>query len=222
MTVITSTYKRAGCYLGESAALNLINEEIVILTGSGVVLPGTVLGLIDEGGAVTVTPTAKAGNTGNGSIGTVTADTGAEQGAYKVLIIEPATNGGTFRVERPDGTEDGTGTIGVAYNGTINFTLADGATDFVAGDGFTVNVSYATTGKYAPHDPAGTDGREVAAAILYDKVDATSADKPAVATVRGPATISQPFLTFKTGISADDKAAAVASLKSKGMIPLDS
>lgn len=222
MTVLTSTYKRAGCYLGESAALNLINEEIVLLTGSGVVLPGTVLGLVDEGGSVTVLGTAKAGNTGNGAIGTVTADTGAEQGTYKLTIIEPAANGGTFRVERPDGTEDGTGAVGSAYNGTINFTLADGATDFVAGDGFSVAVTYASSSKYAPWDPAGTDGREDAAAILYDRIDATSSDKAAVATVRGPATISQPYLTFKTGATDNQIAAAVVQLKAKGLICLDS
>jgi hypothetical protein len=219
MTVITSSHKHAGCYLGESAALNLINEEAVLISGSGVVDAGTVLGEI-ESGTQTVTATAKSGNTGNGAIGTVTADAGAPSGTYKLTIIEPATNGGTFRVENPDGTEDGTGTVGVAYNGAINFTLADGATDFVAGDGFSVSVSYASSTKYAPWDPAGNDGREVAAAILYDKVDATAADKPIVVTKRGPATISDPYLTYKTGATDNQKAAAREQLKAKGMIVL--
>lgn len=222
MTVITSTFKKTGCYLGESNAVNQINEEIVILSGSTGLVPGLVLGKIAEGGTQTVTATAKSGNTGNGSIGSPTADAGADAGTYKVSIIEPAMDGGTFRVEKPDGTEDGTGTIGVAYNGTVNFTLADGSTDFAAGDGFNILVSYASTSKYAPHDPAGNDGREVAAAILYDTVDASAGDAAAVATVRGPATISQPYLTFKTGISNSDKAAAVAALKARGMIVLDS
>jgi hypothetical protein len=222
MTKLTNSFKHAGCYLGESNALNQINEEIVLLSGSGVVDPGTVLGQVGEGGAVTVTGSAKAGNTGNGALGTVTADAGADPGTYKITIIEPGTNTGTFRVEKPDGTEDGTGVVGTAYNGTINFTLADGSADFVAGDGFSVNVSYASSTKYAPWDPAGNDGRENAAAILYDRIDATAADKGAVATVRGPATISQPYLTFKTGATDPQIAAAVAQLKAKGMIVLDS
>lgn len=218
MTVITQTLLRSGCYLGEAAALNMINEEIVVLSGSGVLVPGTVLGQISEGGTQTVAAAAAFGNnTGNGTVGTLTGDAGAAAGSYKVLIIEPATNGGTFEVTRPDGTVDGTGTIGVAYNGTINFTLADGATDFVAGDGFTIAVSYATSTKYAPHDPAGVDGREVAAGILYHKIDATSGDVKTVATVRGPATIFDTYVTYKSGISAANKAAAQAALKAKGM-----
>lgn len=217
MTVITASLRRPGCYLGESEAYNMINEEIVVLSGSGALLAGTILGQLIEGGAQTVAAAvAFGGNTGTGTIGSLTADAGADHGTYKVVIIEPATNGGTFEVERPDGVIDGTGTVGVAYNGTINFTLSD-ATDFVAGDGFSVAVSYASASKYAPHDPAGTDGREVAAAILFRSIDATSGDIKTVATVRGPATIIEPYLTYKSGISAANKTAAKNALKAKGM-----
>jgi hypothetical protein len=48
---------------------------------------------------------------------------------------------GHLEVIKPDGSLDGTGVIAVAYNGSINFTLADGATDFVAGDYITVPVT---------------------------------------------------------------------------------
>lgn len=221
MTVITQNMKRSGCYLGESAPVNIINEEIVVASGAGVLVPGTVLGQIGEGGSQTVAAAAAfAGNTGNGTVGSLTADAGANPGTYRVTIIEPAANGGTFVVEKPNGVEDGTGTIGVAYNGTVNFTLADGATDFVAGDGFTIAVSYATNSKYALHDPAGNDGRETAAAILFHLVDATSGDVKTVATVRGPATISGPYLTYKSGMTSDQKIAARAALRAKGMAVL--
>jgi hypothetical protein len=221
MAVITETVKRSGAYLGESAALNIVNEEIVILSGSGVVVAGTVLGQISEGGTQTVAAAvAGGGNTGNGTVGSLTGDAGAPVGTYTIEITEPASNGGTFRVEKPDGTLDGTGTIGVAYNGTLNFTVADGATDFAAGDRFSIAVSYASSSKYAPHDPAATNGSEVAAAILFHSVDATSGDVKTVATVRGPATIFEPYLTFKSGISAGDKTAAKAALRAKGMAVL--
>jgi hypothetical protein len=86
--------------------------------------------------------TAFAGNTGNGAMGAITATTGAKPGNYSLVIIEPAANAGTFQVEDPDGVFVGRGTVGVAFSaGGLAFTLADGATDFVAGDGFTIAVT---------------------------------------------------------------------------------
>lgn len=82
-------------------------------------------------------------NTGNGVFGTATADAGADLGDYDIVFIEPASGLGTFLVYKPDGTIDGDGVVGTAYNGSINFTIADGATDFIAGDAFTVSVSVA-------------------------------------------------------------------------------
>lgn len=217
MTVITQNLLRAGCYLGESAPLNMINEPITVLSGSGVVQAGTILGQVTDGGTQTVAAAvAAAGNTGTGTVGSLTADAGAPAGSYDLVCIEPATDAGKFEVLLPSGDLDGIATVGVAYNGTLNFTISD-ATDFVAGDRFTVAVSYASSAKYAPHDAAANDGREVAAAILYDKVDATSGDVKAVATVRGPATLFDPYLTYKSGISAGDKLAAQNALKARGM-----
>lgn len=46
MPSITYPTRRAGCYLGESYALNVINQEIIIASGAGKVLAGTVLGQI--------------------------------------------------------------------------------------------------------------------------------------------------------------------------------
>lgn len=227
MTVITQNIKRSGYYLGESAPLNQINEEIIIASGAGELDPGTVIARVTEGGSQTVAAAvAVAGNTGNGTVGSLTADTGAKPGTYRITIVEPASNGGTFTVEDPDGVQQPSGTIGVAYSaGGINFTLADGATDFVAGDAFTVAVSYATgasADRYVLHDPALANGAEDPAntAILFHAVDATSADVKTVATVRGPATVNYNCLTFKSGMSAGDKLAARNALRDKGMVVL--
>lgn len=35
--------KRPGCYLGESAPLNIINAEIIIASGQGKLVPGTII-----------------------------------------------------------------------------------------------------------------------------------------------------------------------------------
>lgn len=193
------------------------SRKSIIIAASQTLLAGAVLGCILTA-AATVTPAAAAGNTGDGSIGTVTADTLAPEGAYKVLIIEPATNGGSFAVYRPDGTLDGTGTIGVAYNGTINFTLADGAADFVAGDSITVTVAYAAGSlQYVAHNPSGTDGSQIAAAVLYDNVT-TAADETADAVgVVADAEVWANRLVWGSH-TTNQKNAALATLATLGIV----
>ncbi len=58
MAVATFNNKRSGCYLGETAALNIVNEEIIIASGAGVLDPGTVLGKITASGKYVVHDTA--------------------------------------------------------------------------------------------------------------------------------------------------------------------
>lgn len=86
--------------------------------------------------------TANAGNTGNGTFSGTPVITGGKEGVYKVNITAAATNAGTFVVEDPDGNIVGYGTVAVAFNkGGVSFTLQDGSTDFVVGDGFTFAVA---------------------------------------------------------------------------------
>lgn len=90
---------------------------------------------------------ARAGNTGNGTITpTPTVGVGAKAGVYTAQAFATASNAGKFRVEDPDGIEVGVATVGVAFNrGGLQFTIADGATDFVDGDTFEITVT-ATAG----------------------------------------------------------------------------
>ena len=121
MPAVNYEKRRSGCYLGESASLNIVNEEIIVESGAGILYPGTVLGKITA------------------------------------------------------------------------------------------------SGKYVLHDVALVNGAQTAAAILFHKVDATAADAKTVATVEGPATINGNDLTFKAGILAADKTAALNALRAKGM-----
>jgi len=121
MPTVTYDFRRSGCYLGESAAPNIINEEIIVASGAGVLYPGTVLGKITA------------------------------------------------------------------------------------------------SGKYVLHDVALGNGAQVAAAILFHKVDATSADVTTVGTVNGPATINGNDLIYKAAIADADKLAATKALGAKGM-----
>lgn len=218
MAVLTSNNQRAGCYLGESAAYNIVNEEILV--GAGLLLPATVLGKVASGTTVVTAGavvSGSGGTPGNGAIGTVTADDGAPEGVYQVVILNPATNAGAFEVRKPDGSVDGNGSVGVAYNGTINFTLADGTTDFVEDDRIPVTVSRPNADTYYQHDPVATDGRQTVAGILFDKVDATAGPKKAVATVNGPASIFSNRLIWKAGTTADQKADARHVFGAKGL-----
>jgi hypothetical protein len=72
---------------------------------------------------------------------------------------------------------------------------------FVAGQVLGIIIA---SGKYTAHDPA-------AAAILYGAVDASAADADGVITAR-LAEVNDDLLTWKTGISAPDKATAIAAL----------
>ena len=190
-------------------------EQVTILSGQ-VLKAGHVLGKVEH--AVTApVGAADAGNTGDGTIGTLTVGTGVKLGVYKAVIIEPGTNLGTFQVEDPDGVIVGTGVVGTAFSGPVNFTIADGSADFVAGDFFTITVS-AGSQKYVEYDPTNNDGSQVAVAILYEAVDATGADAPGVAVVRGPIPVNGEELVWFTGATSNQKDTGKAELKLVGII----
>lgn len=214
MTMTTESVYASEFLLSEANGYRSRAEGVVAL--SQTLLAGTILGRIDLG-AATVTPTAHAGNTGTGSIGTVTAAAGAMAGDWEVVIVEPGTNAGVFEVTRPDGTLDGTGTVAVAYNGGINFTLAD-ATDFVSGDSIKVNVAYAAgSGQYVKVNPAATDGSQTAAAISYAPVVTDSATTKRATLIVADAEVKLAMLDFGA-LSSPQKTQAIADLAALGIV----
>lgn len=198
-------------------------EVVTVLSGTAAFALGMVLGKITRGAA---TSAAKSGgNTGNGTLtvdGTTPVKAGAKTGVYTVRFIAAATNNGTFRVTDPDGfvlgdvvMSGGAGT----FDNDIKFSIADGATDFVVGDGFDVTVA-AGSGKYVPHDPTKTDGREIACAVALQPVDASAADvADVVILARGPAEVSNLGLQWHASVNSNPlKAAAIAQLAAVGII----
>lgn len=193
-------------------------DAITVTSGAGVVDAGTLLKKIAEGtGAVTVGDPAFDG-TGDGVLTKATPAYGAgvKAGVYSIVNIEPAANGGTFQVNDPDGVQIGIATVGVAFDGDVKFTIADGATDFVAGDTFTLAVTIAdaaTAGEYAP-----AQAGEVADAVSMYKVDATSAAVDVAAIVRD-AELNKNCLNYHSSADDDAKKAALrASLAAVGII----
>ena len=221
MTILTENRHDAAFLLSEANGYR--SRQSVTLRNAGVaavtLLAGTVLAAITTG-ALSAVATAFAGNTGNGAMGAVTVDAGAQTGTWKVLITEPGANVGNFVVERPDGTIDGQGDVAAAYNGGINFTLADGATDFVAGDGFDVVVTAAAAtgqGQYVKHDPEATDGTQIAGAILFGEVTVPAGGTADGAAIVRDAEVRTAYLVWDDH-DAGEKTAAIAQLATLGII----
>lgn len=189
----------------------LSRENITVLSGQNL-KPGHILGKILDGSA---TGEAVAGNTGNGTISAVSVDTSAKKGVYALTCIETASNGGIFSVEDPDGVTIGTAIVGTPFEGPIEFTISDGATDFAAGDRFTVNVEGIE--KHKEYNPANTDGSQVAVAILIDYADATEADIHGIAIVRH-AEVNAGELVWFTGATDNQKDAGLDYLTARDII----
>lgn len=212
--------KHAGEFIGELAnSIGYHTDAVTVLSGQNLVA-GAVVGAVPAG---TSASAAKAGgNTGNGTF-TLDATTpilpGAKEGVYRLHCIAAATNNGTFRLEDPDGFVLGD-TVMAAGAGTVSEqikgALADGATDFAVGDGFDITIS-ALTSKITEYNPTGTDGSQIVRGIMYDNVNATSADKPGVIVRRGPAIVNVNDLTWKSGATTAQKNTAIAALLALGI-----
>src|SRR5579875_2714082 len=93
----------------------------------------------------TIAATAKTGNTGNGTVGSLSIGSGAQLGNYTVSFVS-ATD---YIVADPNGRQLAAGATGTAYSDEIGFTITAGGTAFAAGDGFTIAVSGTT--QWAPY-----------------------------------------------------------------------
>lgn len=175
----------------------LMSKKATLLSGENRTR-GAVLGK-KVTAASSVTGTADSGNTGNGTIGTLSAGTGAQVGTYRAVAIEPGTNLGTFAVYDPSGVEIGRAIAGTAFTGQVVFTIADGSTDFVSGDAFSIVVAGATE-KYLLAVAAAVDGSQIADAVLAEDCDASAGDAECVVFIRGD--FNENALTFGAGHSA--------------------
>lgn len=117
----------------------MTRESITVLSGQNLAA-GAVVGRVKFGiGRVSIPAVV---GTGNGTIGTVFAGPEVQAGNYVIACITAATDAGTFSVTNPSGKRLPNATVGVAYTSReINFTIADGSSDFIVGDTFTCVVN---------------------------------------------------------------------------------
>lgn len=199
-----------------------MSRDQVTIALSQTLKTGHVLGSTAVVAGVTSSASADASNTsGSGAITLDVTDpvaAGAKNGTYRAVCIEPASNGGTFAVFDPDGVEIGKVAVGATFNNQIKFVIAD-ATDFVAGDAFSIVVGVEKGDlNFKEFDPAATDGAQRPAAILFEAITTDGSTKKQAVVLRRGCEVRSADLTWKSGISAADKATAIVALEKLGII----
>lgn len=183
-------------------------DQVQFAAGLGRLSPGLIIADV----ALTYTATPATGtNTGNGTIGSITAQPPALAGAYSVVFTD-ATD---FTVTNPYGVVVGAGQPGVAFGGAgLEFTIAAGSTPFAANDSFTVTVAW-TGGGWAPL--TSTTGTPLAYAILRDFTDASVRAATSAAVVRG-AEVNRSELVWDASVNVHLQDTALAALKAVGIL----
>lgn len=195
-------------------SLALCREAVVVNDAAATIKVGACLG------RYIASPVGTAGaivGTGNGTMGTITLTSNKDMvlGTYVVKIIKTVTNAGDFVLLDPNGKVVGKGEVATAFaQAGFAFTLADGSTDFVAGDYIPIVVT--GTYKYKLVEATATNGTEVVRAIYiadvtgnsYDTTLVLNTDQTVLALVRGPAIVSKSALSFGASVDAAGELAA--------------
>ena len=192
---------------------------------AGGIAPGAAPGAGTVMGRVTIdtsniVATRDAGNTGDGvlTLADPAFGTGVEPGTYVLSCIGEAPNGGVFSVETPSGVTLATANVGVAYDGVLRFTIANGATDFAVGDQITVTVG-AGSGRFKACTIGATDGSADPVGVLLQDVDAETAEvADALILTGGPAQVNRAALVFDASFATEaQESAAIAALGKLGI-----
>jgi len=213
MSTITNERNREGdIFVAELSPA--FGREVVTIASGANLTQGTVLGKIAF--SCPTTGTAKAGNTGNGTLGSVVAGNQAEIGDYTIKCTVAASNAGTFKVLTPQGFRLDDAMVGVPYvSPHLSFELTDGATDFAAGDAFTITVDEGS-GDAALINFAAHDGSQLASGVLLYDVDATFGAVEGV-NVKSNAVVIETNLIWPVGATTAQKEAALAQLSERGI-----
>jgi hypothetical protein len=192
--------------------------------------------------------------TGNGTITQVIPGKNKKAGRYLVTCSVALANGGTVVVTDPDGivvgtlvltVDSGHGTLpSYFFSDDIAFKITVGATDYIVGDVFSIDVlnseeliceitdntdfivgdSFTVTvtigaNDCKAHDSASTDGTQYPYAVLAEKVDASSAD--VVATAISSGEVVERELRFSTA-DFDGRILIKEQLREQGIVVVGS
>lgn len=148
-------------------------------------------------------------------------------GAYTLRCVAALLNGGTFRLEDPNGRivagnlvlTVGAGGASIFEVGGLIFTITDGSTDFALDD--TATLTVAADGKLVPFDPAGDGGEQLPIAVLtYEVIRTAAGDEPIRALVSG--TVNKTRLVIDVdGDGSNITSAILDQLRAAGIVAVD-
>jgi hypothetical protein len=196
------------------------SREAVTIASEQDFEPGTVLAKVGTIADMAATSAAGADNTGQGALtlASPAVTSKARDGVYTIVCVEPASAGGTFDVQGPDGKSIGTAKVGVAFTKEVKFTIADGDPDFAAGDRFTVTVAADQVDfTYVAYDQDGTDGSEIPDAIAIYGATTGVGETADIAAITNDAEVNGNCLVWPDDIEAAEKADAIQALNAKGI-----
>ncbi|WP_287268422.1 head decoration protein [Mesorhizobium sp.] len=217
MTVFTEGRHAAEFVLNEGDK-NFSRDNLKI-AASQTIVPGSVLGKRAVVADVVATPSADAGNTA--SSGTIAMDAAAVTSKAKDGRYAGVASAAT-KVDwaDPDGNPIGVSTHGTLFNkGGIRFTITAGGTPNVVGDTFYVDVAADVADfEYGSHDPAATDGFEIAAALALYPATTGVGETVKISGITRHSEVNGKTLTWKAAIAAVDLANGIQALAARGII----
>jgi len=194
-------------------------REVVTVLSGQVLTMGTVIAKILL--SVATSGVAASGNTGGGTITSVTGNTKTKKGVYTIecLTYTASPLAATFSVIDPDGNSLPDASLGAYENDQIRMLIADGSPVIAVGDKWTITVSDGS-GYVKGIDFDAVDGTQTAYGILTADVDATDGNTEGVAVVRDALIIADNLVypTTSPAVTTDQKALALAALASKNII----
>lgn len=143
------------------------------------------------------------------------------EGTYRIVCKTKNAGGGVFTVTDPLGNALADATEGAAYTTEIKFTINASGADFEVGDTFLVEVfipDLAATGEYCEFDPDGTDGSEVAVAVLVDDVTTGSGATGKGVVIYKDAVVRLSDLVWQAAITTEQKSTGLGYLNEKGIV----
>jgi hypothetical protein len=217
MTVLTETARPGEAIMSEG--MRSISRENLTIAASQTILANALLAKLGVASGVTVAQSFAGIGNGVLTMANPNSNTRIKDGNYTVVFIEPTTNLGTFEVVDPNGDLVGTGVVGTAFNKEIKFTIADGSTDFVAGDTFTLAVTTEDVDfQWVNFDPTATDGSEVPAAYsIYACTTGAGETKKTAGLVR-MCELNGNCIAWPSGITDAQRVDAIQALASNNII----
>lgn len=203
------------------------SDDLLTFTGAATYLAGTILARRRVATAVSASAVTGTGNGTCTAATVVGGDLVPKAGVYKLRCVIALTNGGTFRLEDPDGQviaaslvlTVGAGAATVIKAGGMQFTITDGSTDFAVGDTFDLTV--AAVNKLEAFATNGVGGVQRPRYLLTNDVTATGAgDIKVRALIRGVVK-KQRLIIFADGNDSNVDVAVREELRSFGITPVD-